>query len=78
MGKSDKIKNIKENSNLDAKKAINDDSLEQVSGGVGSQPGSSHSPHPPTTRRRKFTPRPKPPVTDEDVDFMDRATGLSW
>ena len=33
MKKFEKRKNIKENSNLDAKKAINDDSLEQVSGG---------------------------------------------
>lgn len=34
MKRSEKRKNIKENSNLDAKKAISDDSLEQVSGGV--------------------------------------------
>ena len=34
MKKSRKRKNIKENLNLDAKKATNDNSLEQVSGGV--------------------------------------------
>ena len=33
MKKFEKRKNIKENSNLDAKKATSDDSLEQVSGG---------------------------------------------
>lgn len=34
MKKSEKRKNIKRNSNLDNRKNVSDDSLEQVSGGV--------------------------------------------
>ena len=57
MKKFEKRKNIKENLNLDAKKATNDNSLEQVSGGVAPQSSSN-------SRLQKPT---MPPLTDEDI-----------